>query len=113
MPNAYTFSSALPAFPSAVCSSTSARNLSTCSGARPTNVFEERVQLALDRVKVRVCTHALDEVVIEPELLHLVRGFVREDLATKSLQLLLPRKGREGGDVPGSSRVPPGGRRRP
>lgn len=41
---------------------------------------EQRVELALDRVEVRVRAHALDEVVVEPELLDLVRGLVRQDL---------------------------------
>lgn len=44
---------------------------------------EERVELALDRVEVRVAPDALDQVVLEALGLHLVRGLVREDLSIR------------------------------
>lgn len=41
---------------------------------------EQRIKVALDWVEVRVRADALDQVVLEPELLHLMRRLVRQNL---------------------------------
>jgi hypothetical protein len=48
--------------------------------------IQQIVQFVFDRVKIRVPPHALDEVVREAEVFHLVRGFLREHLSNRECE---------------------------